>query len=73
MGEGELSVGIRAEIEHSAPSRVGAVLVAEAELVDDSKGRYTFEVRVLDDSREVARVGHTRAVVPAAAIMSQLG
>lgn|GEM_PF-4335755 len=70
--DGELSVGTKAEIEHTMPSRVGALLSATAELQSDKDGRYSFDVRITDDGREVARVSHTRAIVPAKVIFDLL-
>ena len=57
------SVGTRVEIDHLAPSPVGAEVEATAELVDVTGRRLTFEVRVSQDGREVARARITRAVV----------
>ena len=73
IGEGELSVGARAEIDHLAPSRVGAELLATATLVGENERRFAFDVEVVDEGRVVARVKHTRVVLPEATIMRQLG
>lgn len=72
IGEDELSVGARAEIEHLAPSPVGAELIASAELVSEEAPKFSFEVEVLEGERTVARVKHTRAIVPRAAILAAL-
>lgn len=68
----QVSVGARAEIDHLAPSRVGAQLTATAELIEQSGPRYVFDVDVTEDGRTVARVRHTRAIVTRAAILERL-
>ena len=60
---GTTSVGTRVELDHLAPSPVGADVAATAELVEVSGRRLTFTVRVKQDGREVARGRITRAVV----------
>jgi predicted thioesterase len=68
----QLSVGARAEIDHLAPSPVGAELVATAELVGEEAPKFEFEVEVREGERTVARVRHVRAIVPRAAIFAAL-
>lgn len=72
IGPDQLSVGARAEIDHLAPSPVGAELLASAELVAEEAPKFVFEVEVLEGERTVARVKHIRAIVPRAAILAQL-
>jgi predicted thioesterase len=60
---GQITVGVRAEINHVAPSRVGATLVANARLVESHERRLAFEVEVTDAGRVVATIRHLRAVV----------
>jgi predicted thioesterase len=60
---GQISVGVRAEIMHTAPSGVGATLVAKARLMEERDHRLAFEVEVIDAGRIVATVRHVRAVV----------
>ena len=57
------SVGARVELDHLAPSPVGAEVEATAELVEVAGRRLTFSVRVTQDGREVARGRIIRAVV----------
>ena len=63
LDAGSTSVGTRVELDHLAPSPVGAEVAATAELVEVSGRRLTFSVRVTQDGREVARGRVTRAVV----------
>ena len=79
LGRDRTSVGSRVELDHLAPSRVGAIVRAEAVLDAVDGRRLTFTVRVLDDDldddlddepngdrdggREVARGTVTRVVV----------
>ena len=64
LGDGELSVGVRAEISHIAPSPVGAELVATPVLVEASHPRFEFSVEVREGDQLVAKVRHSRAIVP---------
>lgn len=59
----ETSVGTRVELDHLAPSPVGARLTAAAELVGVAGRKLTFEVRVSQDGREVGRGRLLRAIV----------
>ncbi len=63
LDAGRTSVGTRVELDHLAPSPVGAEVTATAELVEVSGRRLTFDVRVTQDGREVARGRLLRAVV----------
>jgi fluoroacetyl-CoA thioesterase len=60
---GTTSVGSRVELDHVAPTPVGASLTATAELqeVDGRTLRFSFEVA--DPAGPVARGTHTRVVV----------
>lgn len=57
------SVGVRVELDHLAPSPVGATVTARAELVQVTGRRLTFDVTVSQDGAPVARGHLTRAVV----------
>ncbi len=63
LEEDRTSVGTRVELDHLAPSPVGTEVEATAELVEVAGRRLTFEVRVSQAGREVARGRITRAVV----------
>ncbi len=63
LDEGATSVGTRVELDHLAPSPVGAEVVATAELVEVTGRRLTFDVTVRSGSDTLARGRVTRAVV----------
>jgi predicted thioesterase len=73
LGEGEITVGVAAEIEHLAPSPVGATLVASAQLTDRSTRRLQFAVEVRDGDTLAARVTHRRAIVERSQILARIG
>lgn len=61
--EGKTSVGAWIELEHSAPSRIGATVVAEAVLIGVHGRRLEFSVSVSENGEEVAHVRHRRVLV----------
>jgi fluoroacetyl-CoA thioesterase len=63
LAPGQTTVGTHVELDHLAPSPVGATVKAEARLVDRTARRLTFEVRVSQDGRAVATGRVTRAIV----------
>ncbi len=63
MDEGRTSVGSWVELEHLAPSRVGAEVIATAELTSADGKVLEFKCEVRDGERIVARARHRRAVV----------
>lgn len=63
LSPGQTSVGSRVELDHLAPSGVGATVEAAATLVDRSGRRLTFDVRVTQGDRTVATGRITRAIV----------
>ena len=73
LAEGETTVGLRLELDHLAPSRVGASVAATAVLEDFAGRRLTFAVAVRDGSRLVARGRVTRVVVDRASFLGQAG
>jgi fluoroacetyl-CoA thioesterase len=62
LAPGEITVGIRAEIEHLIPSKVGSNLVVHSVLTKRVKRRLWFRIEVSDGSQVVARIRHIRAV-----------
>jgi fluoroacetyl-CoA thioesterase len=65
------TVRAAAALVHLAPSPVGATVRAEAELVDRTGRRLTFEVRLTQDGRVVATGRVIRAVVDRARFAAQ--
>jgi len=69
---GEITVGIRASIEHLAPSSVGAELIARSRLVRKRGRRFYFDIEVWDRDSVVARIKHQRAIVDAERMRQRL-
>jgi fluoroacetyl-CoA thioesterase len=69
---GSITVGVSADIEHVAPTPVGATVTATAELVEQDRRRYTFDVTLHDGIEVCARIRHVRAAVGPAAIQDRL-
>ena len=63
LGEGETTVGMRAQLDHVAPVNVGSTVRAEATLEKVEGRRLSFTVSVSDDSGLVAAGRVTRVVV----------
>lgn len=63
LSPGQTSVGSHVELDHLAPSAVGASVRIEAILADRSGRRLTFDVRVTQGDRTVATARITRAIV----------
>ena len=63
LATGQTTVAIHVELDHLAPSPIGATVRADAELVYRSGRRLTFDVRLTQDGREVATGRVVRAVV----------
>jgi fluoroacetyl-CoA thioesterase len=72
LEQGQVTVGTRAVIEHTAPTPVGVELVAVATLLERSGRRLRFEVIVKDDHGVCATVTHDRAIVSKSSIQERL-
>ena len=70
---GATTVGTRVELDHLAPSAVGAELTVRAVLERTEGRRLQFAVRLLDSDRPVAQGLVTRVVVDAAAFVRNAG
>lgn len=70
LGPGQLSVGTRVDVAHTAPTPVGGRVTAEARFVGRKGKLYLFEVSARDDAGEVGRGTHERAVVDTARLES---
>jgi fluoroacetyl-CoA thioesterase len=73
LDAGATTVGIRVELDHLAPSPVGADLEVRAVLERVTGRRLEFAVRLHDGDRRVARGRITRVVVDTAAFLRQAG
>jgi fluoroacetyl-CoA thioesterase len=73
LAAGATTVGARVELDHLAPSRVGAELEVTAVLERVAGRRLEFAVRLRDGERTVARGLITRVVVDADAFLGDAG
>lgn len=73
---GTTTVGTRMDIEHLAPSPLGAIVTAHARVVSTSGARIEFEVTAQhargDEVRDIGRGTHTRVAVDRAAFLARL-
>ena len=63
LGDGELSVGVSADIEHVAATPLGATVKARADFVEQTGKIYWFEVSAHDEGGLVGEGRHARAIV----------
>jgi fluoroacetyl-CoA thioesterase len=63
LEDGATSVGIWAELEHLAPSMVGATVTATAELTAVDGRTLAFSCEAREGSTVIARAKHRRAIV----------
>lgn len=61
--DGELTVGLSANIDHMAASPIGMNIKAESKLVDIKGIVLTFEVAAFDDKEQIAKGTHKRALI----------
>jgi fluoroacetyl-CoA thioesterase len=60
---GELSVGVRVDVTHSAATPSGTPVTATARYLGREDGLYSFEVIARDLGGEIGRAAHRRAIV----------
>nr|NLI49651.1 thioesterase family protein [Propionibacterium sp.] len=63
LDEGESSVGVKVDFEHTAATPVGLTVTAQATLTAIEGRLLTFEVVLRDDLDEIGRGTHRRAVI----------
>ncbi|HEX9712834.1 MAG TPA: hotdog domain-containing protein [Actinomycetota bacterium] len=63
LPDGRTSVGVSVELEHLAPSRVGAEVRALARMVSAEGGRVIFDCEAYDGETLIGRARHARAIV----------
>jgi predicted thioesterase len=71
LGEGETSVGLRVELTHLQPTRIGSRVRAESTLEKIEGRRLTFTASVSDEGGLVAAGKVTRVVVDVDAFMEK--
>jgi fluoroacetyl-CoA thioesterase len=60
---GHESLGVRIEVEHSAPTPIGMTVTATAELTEVSGRTLAFQLEARDDAGVVGKGRHTRVIV----------
>ena len=70
LDPGQLSVGVTVDIEHTAPTPHGARVVARSRLVEREGKLLVFEVIAEDETGEIGRGRHKRAVVEDARLVA---
>jgi predicted thioesterase len=66
LSEGSTTVGVRIETTHVAPSPLGALIRARAELVAVEGRKLTFQIEAFDEVEKIAEASHDRVVVDGA-------
>lgn len=72
LGPGEMSVGGRVELKHTAPTPLGWTVRTVAELLEVKGRRFTFRVTCFDEVEQIGEALHTRFTVPAEGFMESL-
>ncbi|MGD9509265.1 MAG: thioesterase family protein [Geminicoccaceae bacterium] len=67
---GQLSVGVRVEVEHTAPTPVGARLVTRARYLGMEGKLHLFAVEAFDPGGRIGHGRHARAVVDEARLLA---
>ena len=67
---GELSVGVRVEVEHAAPTPIGARVVTRARYLGREGKLHRFEVESTDPGGRVGHGVHLRAIVEEARLLA---
>lgn len=65
LDDGEDSVGIEINVDHSAATPIGMDVTCHAKLIDVSKRILTFEVTASDEAGTIGKGIHKRAVINA--------
>ena len=65
LGDGENSVGVTVEVEHTSPTPAGASVTAEARYLGREGKLYLFEVVARDEAGIIGQGRHKRAIVNA--------
>ena len=67
---GQLSVGMRVEVEHTAPTPVGARVVTRARFLGREGKLFLFDVEARDPGGPIGRGRHWRAIVDEARLLA---
>ncbi len=63
LEDGEETVGVEVQVEHTGPAALGSTVRGVAKVVENDGRRVGFEVRVYVGDREIGRGKHRRAIV----------
>ncbi|MFO1035804.1 MAG: hypothetical protein U1E45_03070 [Geminicoccaceae bacterium] len=67
---GQLSVGVRLEVEHTAPTPVGARVITRARYLGPEGKLHLFEVEACDPGGSIGKGRHARAIVDEARLLA---
>jgi len=65
LGPGEMSVGGRVDLKHTAPTPLGWEVRAEATLLQTDGKRWDLAVKCFDEAEKIGEASHTRFVIQA--------
>lgn len=71
LGDGETSVGTRMNMDHLAPTPVGATVTVQARLTARDRRALTFSVEASDEAGCIGRGEHNRFLVQAGPFMEK--
>ena len=72
LNEGEISVAVKTDLEHIAPTPIGMNLHMKIKIVKIVGRTIYFDIRVYDEVELVARATHKRFVINKAVIKNRL-
>jgi predicted thioesterase len=72
LDPGEISVGVKVDIQHLSPTPVGMRVKCTARLLQIDGSLLSFGVEAYDDCEIIGRGFHQRKIVPAAAIARRI-
>jgi len=73
LPEGQESLGVRVDVEHSAPTPVGLTVTARAELKEVSGRKLSFAVEARDGREIIGKGRHMRVIVDADRFRTKVG
>ena len=70
LGPGQLSVGVRVDVSHVAPTPIGGLVVARARFTGQEGKLYWFDVWAEDGGGTIGKGRHARAIVDEARLLA---
>lgn len=68
----QTSVGVKMNINHLAPTAVGAVVAVEAELLEVRRTSYSFSIQAFVGEQMIGNGTHQRVIVETAAFLEKM-